>query len=293
MSQEIVKGGPARTEAQELNAPKKVVHRPRLGMADKIALGLTGLGLGSLAGTAIETQNQTPPPQVAPDQRGSVSPPEGVTFPKGVRADAPVEQALPFKVLLPTVTNKAVETLTQEQRVERFIATTQVVDRIEQVRNNKTYIIESRVTPEANHKVVMKEEVKQEFAKLVAQDAERNGFTKAGVVIVKPGDTVPEGVVLRESSLNLGPERPTEYIPLGSFGYQRMDNRLILHYAPNPDLPFDDQFIMGRVNRAVVNFFFRMTISGGDYFANVARNYRENPEYFRLANQGALAILPR
>lgn len=288
MSREIVQG-----------VPRKAVHRPRLGIADKIALGLTGLGLGSLVGTAIEAQNQTPPPQVTPDQRGSIPPPKGVTFPEGVRADspvpgAPVETPLPFRVLLPNITNKAVETLTPEQQVERFIATTQVVDKVEQVRNNKTYSVETRITPQATHQVVVKEELKDRVAQLVAKDGEKNGFTKAQVVILKPEDQLPEGVSLRGTRVNVNldqdPNARPIWVRIGSFAQQQIGNRIILYFAPDPNLPRDNQTVMRRVNDALTDRLFSLAISG-DYLGNVAAAYRENPEYLNLIEQEALSLV--
>lgn len=104
MSHEIIPGGPTKREAQEVNKQKSA-HHLGLGIADKIALGLTGLGVGSLAGTAIDVQKQTPPPPLTQqDQRGPIPPPKGITFPEGVRGDSSAPST--FRVLLPNVANK-------------------------------------------------------------------------------------------------------------------------------------------------------------------------------------------
>lgn len=280
MSKEIVKGGPGR----------KAVHRPKLGIADKIALGLTGLGVVSLAGTAIEAQKQSPPPQVTPDQRGSVPPPEGITFPEGVRADAPAEPVLSHKLFLPNIVNRAPDNLvlTAEQRLERFIETTQVVDRVEERRNNKTYSVETRVAPDVPLKITVKPELKNEVAKLVAQDGEKNGFIKAEIVVAQPiteapraGDEIAPGVAVRYAK-DVWDYNTQSYITVGYFAVQQRNNSLTFFFAPANNLPLDNPEFMQRANRSIANSFFRMTASGGDPIANV---FVQNPGHGELVNK--------
>lgn len=261
-------------------SPEKGSLLKRLARTGLTALGITTAtapGIAALNEAAQRTspQHSTPvSPQEDPFNR---QPPQGVTFSEGVRADAPVpdapvEPVYSHKVLLPNVTNKAVETLTPEQQVERFIATTQVVDRVEQVRNNRTYSVETRVVPDAPLRITAKPELKNEVARLVAQDGEKNGFTKAEIVVTQPTDDIRAEIapgVIVQSRTDIWDYNTQQYVPVGYWTVQQRNNSLTFFFAPGNNLPLDNPEFMERANRTIAGRFFRMTASGGDPLSNV------------------------
>lgn len=294
MSHEIVPGGPTREEAQELNKPKANSLVPKFSVLDKISLVLTGLGIGALGNTALEAQNQTQkPPQVTPDQRGPNLPPEGVHLDAPV-PDAPVETPLPFKVLLPIATNKAPDNLvlTAEQQLERFVESTQITDRVEQRRNNITYATTTRVTPDAPHKAVIAPETKQQLVNVVVQDAQKNGFKEAAVIVLGTREQIPENPLnIGATSINLGYYKGTgvdEPFFIGFFASHRIGDRVILYFAPAPNLPLNDPDILRGVNEAITRRFLSMTISGGNFIAPNALFGKQ--EHLNLATQQSIRI---
>lgn len=253
------------------------------GLFDKIALGITGIATGLLTNAAIEATKQHNPASQSPISQARPlepdpkrdNPPDGILIPEGVRGDSSAPSV--FKVFLPHAPNKAPDNLvlTAEQQLERFIERTEVVDKVEQVRNGKTYSVETRAVPTASLKVTVKPELKNEVARLVAQDGERNRFTKAEIVVTQPTADIraeiAPGVRARYTS-DVWDYNTQQYVRVGYLAIQQINNNLTFFFAPGNNLPLDNPEFMARANWGISVFFLQMTVSGGDPLANWVGN---------------------
>ncbi|MCL5970212.1 MAG: hypothetical protein M1450_01785 [Patescibacteria group bacterium] len=164
---------------------------------------------------------------------------------------------------------------------------TTISDSVSTTLNGKEYTVETRKTFSTSAKVVIDPALKPELMRLVSQDGEQNGFTKAEFIILGSKDEIPPGVV--NSSLNY--KYNGAYRDFGQQGSQKYNNTVILYFAPNlSEIPFNDQSLMDNLRITLTSLFLTTTLSGGEYWK--VENLPGKTDYINLMKQKPFQLTP-
>lgn len=173
--------------------------------------------------------------------------------------------------------------------VESLLAVSKEVDRAETTLNGQKFAIESKVSPIATKQVKFEEATKQALVNVIAKDGVKNGFKTATLIVLNTTDEGPDGLPFGGTAINLGYYKGTgkaDYVGIGYFSSQKVGDRVILYFAPAPNLNLNDADIVRGVNDALAYDFLATAISGGNKNSFNALNGKA--DHTDLVNQQAL-----